>query len=140
MKKLFAIGLLATTLLFGASADSSDSTNSLPQAALDFLEASFPGLTVASVESDRNEFEVMLSNNTEVDFDRKGNWEAVKSLISVPANLLPSRATNYLISLYPETNILEIENNANSYEVKLANNWEIVFAKDGSFVSKDWDK
>ena len=135
MKKLAMIGVVLALAMAFTFADTPVATSALPQAAQDFIADTFPGIGILSVEAGRNEFEVMLANGTEVDFDGKGNWETVKNATMVPASLLPWKAADYINSAYFGTNIIEIEKNPGSYVVKLANHWDLLFNSDGNFLS-----
>ena len=116
------------------------SAEDLPQEARDFITENFSGVNVNFVLQDNDDYEVMLMDGTEVEFDKKGNWEKVKNREKLPTSILPSEASAYISKVYPGTDIIEIEKNWNKYDVKLANNWELRFDKDGNFQKKEMDK
>lgn len=132
-----AVLLSASTLAFADGRIVS--AESLSRKEMDFISANFPGATIELVESDWGELEVWLSDGTEIDFDRGGDWDLVKSRASVPAALLPAEAADYISASYPGTGIVEIDKDWNSYEVKLANGWELHFGRDGNLRGRDFD-
>ena len=68
-----------------------------------------------------------------------GEWETIKSYTGVPASVIPSAIATYVNTNYPDTLIIEIESNWNNYELKLANQWELYFGKDGKFLGQKFD-
>lgn len=140
MKRLLSIAFLA--LLFSAFTFANEkivSAEDLPQEARDFITENFSGVNVNFVLQDNDDYEVMLMDGTEVEFDKKGNWEKVKNREKLPTSILPSEAAAYISKVYPGTDIIEIEKNWNKYDVKLANNWELRFDKDGNFQKQEFD-
>ncbi len=141
MKRILSIGfLLLLVSAFTFADDKIVSVEDLPQPARDFITQNFLGVNVNFVVEDWNDYEVMLMDGTELDFDKKGNWEKVKNRNMLPTTFLPANASDYINKMYPGTNIVEIERDWNKYEVKLANNWELYFDKDGNYLKKEMDK
>ena len=80
MKKIAMIAVVLVMALAAVSArDKIVSADQLPKTAQDFISAHFAGKTVQYVEMDFNEFEVQLSDRTEIEFGGNGEWESVKS-------------------------------------------------------------
>ena len=141
MKRLLSIAFLALLIsAFTFANEKIVSAEDLPQEARDFITENFSGVNVNFVLQDNDDYEVMLMDGTEVEFDKKGNWEKVKNREKLPTSILPSEASAYISKVYPGTDIIEIEKNWNKYDVKLANNWELRFDKDGNFQKKEMDK
>ena len=141
MKRLLSIAFLALLIsAFTFANEKIVSAEDLPQEARDFITENFSGVNVNFVLQDNDDYEVMLMDGTEVEFDKKGNWEKVKNREKLPTSILPSEASAYISKVYPGTDIIEIEKNWNKYDVKLANNWELRFNKDGNFQKKEMDK
>lgn len=141
MKRLLSIAFLALLIsAFTFANEKIVSAEDLPQEARDFITENFSGVNVNFVLQDNDDYEVMLMDGTEVEFDKKGNWEKVKNREKLPTSILPSEASAYISKVYPGTDIIEIEKNWNKYDVKLANNWELRFDKDGNFQKQEMDK
>lgn len=141
MKRLLSIAFLALLIsAFTFANEKIVSAEDLPQEARDFITENFSGVNVNFVLQDNDDYEVMLMDGTELDFDKKGNWEKVKNREKLPTSILPSEASAYISKVYPGTDIIEIEKNWNKYDVKLANNWELRFDKDGNFQKQEMDK
>ncbi|HAP49911.1 MAG TPA: hypothetical protein DCQ56_01665, partial [Porphyromonadaceae bacterium] len=73
----------------------------LPTPITDFLKQHFPQATVSFVETDNEfggvEYDVTLSDGTEVDFDKAGQWENVDCHAkAVPAALVPQAIATYV--------------------------------------------
>ncbi len=140
MKKILPFGILLFLISAVACADDRPvPAESLPQGAKDFISNTFPNTEIKFVVADKSDFEVMLADGTEIDFDKRGNWENVKNRNSVPGSILPAMACDYINASYPDINIVEIDKDWNGYEVKLMNNLEIWFGKDGKFLRMDYD-
>ena len=140
MKRLLSITFLVVMIsAFTFAEGKVISTEDLPQEARDFITENFSGVNVNFVLQDKDDSEVMLMDGTVVDFDKKGNWETIKNRDKLPVSILPSEASAYISKVYPGTNIIEVEKNWNKYDVKLANNWELRFDKDGNFQKQDFD-
>ena len=139
MKKITMITAIFLLVLSATFADKVISADQLSVGAKDFISKTFPGKTVQYVESDFGSYEVVLNDGTEVELKTSGDWESVKSYTGVPTTLLPAAITNYVSSTYPGVTILEVENNWNNYELKLANQWELFFDKDGKFRGQKFD-
>ena len=140
MKRFLSITFLLLVICgFTFAEDKIVALDVLPQAARDFITQNFSGVKVNFVMEVKDDYEVMLMDGTEVDFDKKGNWETIKNRNMIPASILPMSASDYISKVYPGTNIIEIERNWNKYDVKLANNWELRFDKDGNFQKQEFD-
>lgn len=139
MKKITMITAIFLLVLSATFADKVISADQLSAGAKDFISKTFPGKTVQYVEADFGSYEVVLNDGTEIDMKTSGEWETVKSYTGVPTTLLPAAITNYVSTTYPNVIILEVENNWNNYELKLANQWELYFDKDGKFLGQKFD-
>ncbi|MBR5972956.1 MAG: PepSY-like domain-containing protein [Paludibacteraceae bacterium] len=86
------------------------------------------------------DYNIRLEENTEIEFDRKGNWFEIKisksqRLPESVLNLLPKKLNQYIEKNYPEQYIRRIEKKSYGYRVKLnkPNNVELSFTKAGDF-------
>lgn len=117
----------------------------LPSNASVFIKKHYPDEIITSLINDVDgDYNVTLENNTEINFDRKGNWFDIKTSKSNPfpesfMQLLPKTMIKYIEKKYPEQYIRRIEKKSYGYRVKLnkPNNVEISFTKTGEFMSID---
>lgn len=83
-------------------------------------------------------YEVTLTDRTEIDFDKKGNWTEVDcKKNAVPAALIPASVKDYVKANFPNEIITKIERKSTGIEVELANDFSLKFNKKGQFVSLD---
>lgn len=114
----------------------------LPAPAQQVIKTHFAGLKVslAKVESGLIEtsYDVLFTNGTKVEFDRKGNWtEIMCKGTSVPAALVPAAIGQYVKTNYPDAQIVKIEKDKRKYDVDLSNGVEVTF--DSRFKVTDID-
>lgn len=86
-----------------------------------------------------DDYEVVLTDGTEVEFDRNGNWKNVEtsSSKSVPASIIPVGIREHCKKYHSSARIVGIERNRGGYEVELSTGIEIKFNKEGKFVRYD---
>lgn len=145
MKKLFLLLVSVFTLQF-ASADNDKpiTFEQLPAAAQQFVKTHFAAEKVvfAKMESEffDKSYEVLFASGNKVEFDKQGNWTDVKCKYSqVPADVVPQAIRKFLDSRYPNVQILTLEKDRYSYEVKLSNRWEIKFDTAFNVIDMDQD-
>ena len=145
MKKLFL--LLALLLGIGMSASAKDSysrdASVLPEAAKTTIANNFKA-KVSLVKIDKTlgivtEYEVILTDGSEISFDKHGNWEGVEmpANTSVPKGFLLKGITDYVGKKHSGQKIVSIDKEGNGYEVELSNGIDIKFDKNGAFVRYD---
>lgn len=113
----------------------------LPSSAKAFLNKHYPDKAIIAIVNDVDgDYDVRLEENTEIEFDRKGNWFEIKIAKSqrLPGSvldLLPKKINQYIENNYPEQFIRRIEKKSYGYRVKLnkPNNVELSFSKSGDF-------
>lgn len=144
MKKIL---IILAAVLFTAGAVSArdrvyNSADPLPEAAKTMLKTHFPKLTVNHVKVDKDltktEYEAILSDGTEVDFNKDGEWKAIdRGHKAVPEAVILRPIREYVSSNYPGTAIVEIDKGRNDYEVTLANGVDLKFDRAGNFLRID---
>ncbi|MBR2361657.1 MAG: PepSY-like domain-containing protein [Spirochaetaceae bacterium] len=140
MKKIAMIAMVLVVALAAVSArDKIVSADQLPKTAQDFISANFAGKTVQYVEKDFNEFEVQLSDRSEIKFGGNGEWESIKCYEGIPAGVLPEAITSYVKKNFADAKIVEAEKDWNSIELKLSNRMEVFFDKDGKYMGQKYD-
>lgn len=114
---------------------------SLPAAITDFLKQHFPNAQVAGIEPDYEhgglEYDVYLSDGTQIDFDANNQWEKVESMRGVPAFFIPKAIANHVKSNFQNTAITKINKEYHGYEIELANGIELRFDNSGRFMGMD---
>ncbi len=133
MKK---IAFLAVCALMAVAA----TAKTLPEKAAKFLEVAFPERTLLLLDAKVN-YEVMLDDYTEVDFDAKGNWTEInaKKQGEIPNSAVPAKILESIDKHFQGQKIVKIERGMRGdYEVELINGIEIKFNRD--FIITEIDK
>lgn len=135
-KRLIALALMLLSIV-SVSAQKKISVNELPKPAQTFLSKHFSNYKILKVEKDRDnarfDYDVILSNRTEVDFDSKGNWEEVSG--KVPTSVIPAQIVKSIKNDYKGKRIVKIDKEKNGgYEIELANGLEITYDKNFKVV------
>ena len=117
-------------------------SQALPEPVTAFLNKHFPGDSVVGFETDNDygvlEYDVMLSDGTEVDFDRNNQWKEVDCKDkAVPAQLVPAAIANYVKANHKSVPIIKIDNKRFGYEIELANELKLKFNANCEFVGFD---
>ena len=113
-----------------------------PAEAKQFVKTNFPNETVSVVSMETKafdtEYDVRLSDNTKIEFDKDGKWEDVKNKIHcLPTNFLLPDIRNFLEAKHPGNCIKEVERVRNKIKVETANGIELIFNNDGAFIEYD---
>jgi len=146
MKKLLMIMTLVLGISSAAQARDSYSRdiNDLPQAARAILSKNFKSkldlyIKIESTLGMIEEYEVVLADGTEVEFDRKGNWTKVETPInkSVPSSMLPKALSGYVSKNHKGAKIVGAEKERNKYKIELDNGLDLIFDLNGNFVKFD---
>ena len=145
MKKVLSIlvlALVAVQFAFAGDVITQD-TKQLPLTARNFINQYFskPHISHIKIESEilqTKKYEVLLTDRTEKDFDKKGNWLEVDCKKSaVPEALIPVPVKEYVKANFPREIITKIERGRTGVEIELGNDYSLKFNKKGKFVSMD---
>ena len=115
----------------------------LPKAAQTMIANNFKAkVNVVKIESDFgrvSEYEVVLTDGTEISFDRDGNWDNVEVGIqgSIPKAFIPQAIADYVKANQPGQKIVGIEKERHGYDVYLSNGIEMIFDTNGKFLRYD---
>lgn len=115
----------------------------LPQDAREMITTYFKKSEINRIKIDSkflggNEYEVILDNGTEIEFDSDGKWIEVDcGHRAVPQSLIPNDIVNHVKSNYAGRSIVKIEHKHNKYEVELSNGIDLVFDQNGKFLHVD---
>lgn len=139
-------------VVFFVSCGTSSTDNKLPSEAMDFLSTHFPGQNIVSVHETKTmmDYEVTLSDGTEIDFCNMGEWEHInfrwnevpKSFLAI----LPEPMVAYIDEVHTEETLHKIEKKSYGrkdyiYRVQFhkPNDVELTFSKEGELVSDSPD-
>lgn len=147
MKKIVFILTLIIGLGIGGTACAKDEyhhdANVLPVAAKTVIAKNFKSeVSVVKVEKDWgrvSEYEVILTDGSEISFDRDGNWDKVEVNYtrSVPAGFIPKGISSFVRQNQPNTRIIGIDKERRGYDIELSNGVEMKFDKNGNFLRYD---
>ncbi len=129
--------VLSLVLLFGIvpfciDYDRPIDKEQLPGAAQVFLKKHYPGQFIAFAEKEVEflsvRYDVILAGGTKLVFTRNGDWLKVDGKFSeVPQEIIPQAIKDELVRRELPRQVLEIEREHGTYEVKLPDGIEINF-------------
>lgn len=145
MKKLFLLLVVSIVGVMPMLADNDKmiTREELPKEAQMFLTQHFEGIEVLYAKADRDmgvvmSYDVVLEGDVKVEFNRSGDWTSVDCERSrVPNDVLPRGVLDYVTKRFAEAYVVEIEKGLRGYEVKLSNDIDLEFDKDGKFMRVD---
>lgn len=124
-------------------------TGRLPKAATDFAAKLFPGVAMVSIEEefDSQEFDVVLANGIEIEFDAKGQWKDIdaprgRNLDETTLKaILPEAAYKELYRLNLAASVDDVKRSAKYYKVGInsADIDDLRFDLQGTLVEIDID-
>lgn len=132
------------TIVTNANADNYHPINvsQLPEKAQTFLTTYFPEakVSLARKEFDVTElsYDVIFTNGSKVEFDRKGEWTEVDCLTQpLPAGIVPATIEKVIKEQYPDAKATKIERDRREIDVKLSNRVELTFNKKMQLIDID---
>ena len=145
MKKLFLLLVVSIVGVMPMLADNDKmiTREELPKEAQMFLTQHFEGIEVLYAKADRDmgvvtSYDVVLEGDVKIEFNRSGDWTSVDCERSrVPNDVLPRGVLDYVTKRFAEAYVVEIEKGLRGYEVKLSNDIDLEFDKDGKFMRVD---
>lgn len=145
MKKLITIVMLLVMGVCGMSARDKVYRDAgvLPAKAQATLKNNFSKAAVNRVKVDKNllgkcDYEVILNNGFEVEFNDDGEWTEVDGgHKSVPAAFVLPAIRKYVASNCKGASIVRIDKDSNDYEIELSNGQELKFDRAGKFLRYD---
>lgn len=144
MKKLMImLAVIIGALTANARDNYSHNATDLPMSAQTILKNNFKAkVNHFKIEKDFGkikEYDVILTDGTEVTFDSHGNWKdiEVKMKSAVPSALIPQEILSYVKLNQKNTKIIGIEKKRGGYEVELSNGVEMKFNSEGKFLRYD---
>lgn len=131
------------------TADSHINSAALPQPALDYIVATYPGALILKAEvEDNGNYEVLMNNDKELIFDSEGNFLGIDDDgddkfgdEEYPAANLPQNILTFISLNYPSASIVKAEKENNGhFEIELSNDVELIFDADGEFRGQAKDE
>lgn len=145
MKKMFLSLLVMMLAVVPMMADNDKiiTREELPEQAQMFLTKHFEKADVLYAKAERDmgvvtSYDVVLDGNVKVEFNRSGEWTSVDcERGQVPDSLLPQGVLDYVKKKFAKAYVVEIERDRMGYEVKLSNDLDLDFDKNGKFLRVD---
>lgn len=146
MKKIITIMLSVIMGLSVAQARDLVTRNvaDIPAQAQSMLKKYFPKKTVNHIKIDKKlvgdtEYDVILNDGTEIDFNGKGEWEEIDcGNNSIPTGILPNTIHSYVKQNYKGAKIISVEKKNNKYEIELSNGVDLLFDRAGNFLKIEY--
>lgn len=135
--------IVALTFLTAITANAQKNTQvQLPAKAQQFLNDNFPKQPISMVKEDAEDsikgFKAILSDNTEVEFWKNGNWREIDGKgKAIPTAFVVQPILDYVAKNYSSQKITQIEYHQGRIEIELSNKVGLEFDKDGKFVKID---
>ena len=145
MKKLFLLLVVSIVGVMPMLADNDKMITraELPETAQMFIDKHFANIDILYAKAERDmgvvtSYDVMLDGDIKLGFNRKGEWESVDCHRSrVPDSLLPKGVLDYVNKKFTKAYVVEIERDIQGYDVKLNNDLDLEFDRDGNFLRID---
>ena len=149
MKLNKTVFMLLAALMTFVAASASDRIyhdgSMLPAPAKALLEKNFKAkVSIVKVDKDFgrvSDYEVVLTDGTEVTFDRSGNWTEIETSIdkSVPSAFVPKAMSEFVKKNHKDTKIVGLEKKGSrgGYEAVFSNGIEARFDSQGNFLRYD---
>jgi hypothetical protein len=101
----------------------------------------FPDSPISYVKKEADltpTYEVVLQNGTEIEFNKKGQWDNIDcKRLAVPAALIPAAISEYVNANFPGQSIVKIDRETYGHEIEMANGLELKFDKKGKLLHID---
>lgn len=142
MKKILLLltCVLSWSLAFAETADRKIKFKELPRTAQLFVQKAFPAQRVLEVEMDEDDhtYEVKLSGDIEIDFDREGRWTEIESeKKGIPHSALSERVYHKVKSAYPgQVRMVKVKRNSKETVVELSDGRKVKVDRVANLKSK----
>lgn len=135
------LAVVGGMMLWSCSDDKDEpiSGDALPTQAKAFIAQYFPEAKVVTTYKDKDDYEVVLSEGTRIDFDKAGEWTDVDAAIgkTIPSGFYPAAIDTYVAENMKGAGINEISKERTGYEVELTTGVELMFNYEGAFIGYD---
>lgn len=146
MKKLGLIMvslLLSTMAIFADNEKITRDKSVLPSVCRNFISANFRQAEISHIKIESNllgtkGYDVILTNGVNVEFDKSGEWKEIEARhSSIPLGVLPEKIADYIRKNFPDNTVISVDKDTREYEVKLNNDLELKFDRNGNFKKFD---
>ncbi len=144
MKKMIIAAMASVVVCLSACAEKTQLVkfNELPQKAQTFIETYFNAADISFVKMEKdglhNDYDVRMTDGTEIDFDHDGSLEQVDcNTKAVPAGIVPEKITTYVAEHFAGAFIVKYEIDRRELKVELNNSLDLEFDKQGNFLRID---
>lgn len=130
----------ATTVWAGN--DKPVTVSQLPAKAQQVISREFKNKTIALAKQETEllgrSYDVVFTDGTKIEFDRKGEWTEIDcGTAAVPSSLVPAAITAYVKKNFAGASVVQIERERGRYQVDLSTGMEITFGKNFSVTDID---
>lgn len=144
MKKLFLfLAIVIGVASASAKNNYSRDVNILPAEAQTILKDNFKA-KVSHIKIGKDfghirEYDVVMTDGSEISFDKHGNWKEVEVAPSsaVPSDLIPNPIITFVRENQSKAKVTSIEKKNYGYEVELSNGKDVRFTEKGKFIRYD---
>lgn len=144
MKTKAIITALFLSFVLSAQADNDKpiAFDQLPKRAQQLINDSFPNDRVSYAKMERDmldvTYEVILVSGAKIEFVRNGEWKEISTrAVAIDPKLIPAPIADYVKQHHPNHNIVKIERDRYTYEVKLSDGVQLKFDRSFRFIG--WD-
>lgn len=99
----------------------------------------YPDMKMVMETENDGEYEIHLMGDVEIDCDRNGQWTSVEDPGGVPVSIVPTRAKQYVDSVYKGRTIVKIEREDFGYKLQLYGKIKLQFDHEGNFLKEDFN-
>lgn len=140
--RILSVMVVAIAAIFGVSArdNVTRDVNVLPAPARTYITKNFKA-DISLIEVDKKlgqvrEYEVILTDGTEVKFDRSGNWKEIEAPRgkAVPDAIVPDAIRSYVKKNHKGAKVVSVERKGSDYEVELSDGTDMRFNSAGTFL------
>lgn len=135
------IAVVGGIALWSCSDDKDEpiSGDALPILAQSFIEQYYPGVNIVSSTKDKDDYEVILSEGTRIEFNKAGEWTDVDAALgkTIPSGFYPAAIDTYVQENMQGAGISEISKERRGYDVELVTGAELLFNTEGAFIGYD---
>lgn len=139
---LLLVAVLGISLASCSDKDEPIAPTELPSNAKDFISTYFASSTIVSTQKDKDDYDVVLSDGTKIEFNKKGEWTDVDAPNgkSLPTGFYPASIDTYLAENFDGEGINEISKVKRGYEVEITTGTEMIFDQNGTFIEIGVDR
>jgi len=148
MKRTFITAFFAMLLVVFSVSCSSEEKEfdyaALPMSAQLFVKQYFADASCSRVEKEKDngfwEYEVLLSDGSQVEFNEKGEWTSVECKYSeMPVGIIPTVIAEDIAKRHPDLKPYKIEKEVGGYEIDIPG-YDLYYRYNGMFIRADIDK